>query len=202
MWRQGEHVVIVGMTGSGKTTLASELLQRRGHVVALITKPDDLSWRGWRTVSTTDKIIAHKHDKWRLAPDFERQDAQFNAMFIKAWRETRWCIYIDETYHIVKNRHNERQLIKLLTQGRSNKITVVCGVQRPSWVPREIFSEATHVFSFLCGDRRDLKALSEGISEELADKVRDLPKYHFAYYNKWDRTVREGTIKTLDQILD
>lgn len=47
-WRQGEHVSLIGPTGSGKTTLALELLDRRDFVTVLGTKPKD---------ATLDKLV-------------------------------------------------------------------------------------------------------------------------------------------------
>src|SRR5690349_6421632 len=51
-WRQGEHVGLIGPTGSGKTTLAMWLLPLRKYVVVLGTKPrdktlDELAARGY-----------------------------------------------------------------------------------------------------------------------------------------------------------
>ena len=40
-WRQGEHITLVGPTGSGKTTLAKAILSKRAYVVFVATKPRD-----------------------------------------------------------------------------------------------------------------------------------------------------------------
>src|SRR5687768_4638894 len=40
-WAQGDHVVIAGPTGSGKTTLAKSLLEKRGHVLGFAIKAQD-----------------------------------------------------------------------------------------------------------------------------------------------------------------
>lgn len=200
MWRQGDHAVIVGMTGSGKTTLAHSLLDRRGHAVMLVTKPDDLPWTGWRTVTTADRISPRKAPKWRLMPAYERAPLQFKRAFDLVWREGSWCLYVDETYH-VQNAGLQHHLVKLLTQGRSKRITVVSGVQRPSWVRREVFSESTHVFAFRAGDRRDLQALRDGVSDAFAAVVAELPKFTFAHVDKWDGRITTGTVRDLDSIL-
>ncbi|MGY5107128.1 hypothetical protein, partial [Streptomyces sp. 900105245] len=42
-WRQGEHVALIGPTGSGKTHAAFWLLPMRDYVCILATKPKDES---------------------------------------------------------------------------------------------------------------------------------------------------------------
>lgn len=50
-WRQGEHVTIVGPTGTGKTVLLQKCLGKRyeagGAIAALITKPRDKNIEKW-----------------------------------------------------------------------------------------------------------------------------------------------------------
>src|SRR5437660_38183 len=40
-WRQGEHVSLIGPTGSGKTTLGIHLIALRPYVTAFAVKPQD-----------------------------------------------------------------------------------------------------------------------------------------------------------------
>ena len=50
-WSQGEHVTIIGPTGTGKTTLMRALMQKRiqagGAIVVLATKPRDTALSSW-----------------------------------------------------------------------------------------------------------------------------------------------------------
>ena len=41
VWNQGEHLLVVGDTGQGKTTIQSRLLDRREFVVVFVTKTHD-----------------------------------------------------------------------------------------------------------------------------------------------------------------
>jgi hypothetical protein len=208
-WRQGEHVTIIGMNGSGKTTLAHTLLEYRKWRLMLVTKPDDLTWRGWRTVRRVSDVKPRpsqwegegdRGTSWRLFPTYESAGAQFGQAFTLAWKQGGWTLYVDEAYH-VQHAGQENRLVQVLTQGRSKRITVVCGVQRPAWVSRFVFSEAIHLFSFQCGDRRDLKALRDGVSDEFAAVVQDLKRFEYAYYNKITRRMVRGTVRTLKEVL-
>src|ERR1035437_998741 len=51
-WKQGEHVIVIGDTGTGKTYLESKILPIRQHVILLRTKPDDIIFDGFRKIKT------------------------------------------------------------------------------------------------------------------------------------------------------
>lgn len=118
-----------------------------------------------------------------------------------AWTEGGWTVYADEAYYLT-SLGLEDSLVKLLTQGRSKAISVVVGMQRPAWVSRFALSEPTHVFAFRLGDKRDLRAISEGVSDDLAQAVPELDQYQFAYYHKVTRRLRTGTAQDLEEILN
>ena len=202
-------MTIVGMTGSGKTTLAHKLLDERRWRIMLVTKPDDLQWSGWRTVGTVAQIKPRPAEdpgevdrgtSWRLYPPSGRPGPEFRKAFEYVWANGHWCLYADEAYHI-QHAGLESELIRLLTQGRSKRISVVCGVQRPSWVSRFVFSEATHLFSFQMGDKRDLKALRDGVGDAYADAVAELERFQFLYLNKATRRMVRGTVRNLTEVL-
>lgn len=197
------------MNGSGKTTLAKTLLDNRVWRIMLVTKPDDLTWRNWQTIRSVDAIkprpaeLPHEQNRgtsWRLWPSYESSGVVFRQAFDRVWRDGNWCLYVDEAYH-VQHKGLENQLVKLLTQGRSKRITMVCGVQRPAWVSRFVFSEAVHLFCFQCGDRRDLKALRDGVGDAFADAAADLKRFEFVYFNKVTRRMVRGTVRTLKEVL-
>jgi energy-coupling factor transporter ATP-binding protein EcfA2 len=202
MWRQGEHVAVIGMTGSGKTTLARRLLEHRKYRVMLVTKPDDVQWDGYQQVSDAASIDAAKGRAWRLWPpiDHDASRAQFRAALDRAWHEGGWTLYLDELYHL-EHLGLRNAVIQHLTQGRSKNVTVVAGVQRPAWVTKFAFSETTHCFVFKMGNDEDLAAIGKQIGKAFARQVDALPRFHFAYLNKITGVIRTGSIKTLDEVL-
>src|SRR5690242_7261177 len=59
LWRQGEHVSLIGRTGGGKSTLALAITPKRKYVAVLGTKPRDSTLsgllkngEGWRRMPT------------------------------------------------------------------------------------------------------------------------------------------------------
>lgn len=201
MWRQGEHVCIIGSTGSGKTTLARDLLMWRRYVVYLQSKTDDLIWRGFRTAKQLKDIDLTESTRWKLRPSLARQGVEFWDAMDMAYREGGWTVYMDEMYWL-KHLGIEGKAVILLTQGRSEHVTCVVGVQRPAWVTRFAFSETRHFFSFGMNDDRDIVAIREITgSKEFAQEVRGLAPYQFVYLNKATGRMQRGRREDLKEIL-
>lgn len=171
-WKQGEHVTILGPTGSGKTTLALALLPKRSYVIALATKPRDDSLdelrrdgfklaRDWPPDAISDRMIIWpkmdqadaREAKWVLASTHER------AMSA-AFRSGGWCVYADELLELTALGLSD-ELDRIYSQGRSNRVSMLGGSQRPWMVPQLAYSQATHFYLFTTTDDRDVKRLSE-----------------------------------------
>ncbi|NEC07113.1 hypothetical protein G3I26_17765, partial [Streptomyces sp. SID7909] len=114
-WEQGEHISFIGPTGSGKTTLARQLLDRRAYVAALATKPRDKTMdaliknqRFKRIRSWDDRppIIGNAGQRVCLWPQFRRPEDQLNQQYQldHALREMfvagGWCVFADELYYL------------------------------------------------------------------------------------------------------
>lgn len=201
MWRQGEHVAVIGMNGSGKTTLERTLLEKRKWRVMLVSKPDDLVWKGWTTVTRAKDVNPLRGTSYRLQPPLESARTEFRECLNKVWHQGSWCVVLDELYFL-QYLGLERDVVKLLTQGRSKHITVVAGVQRPYQVTRFALSEPVHVFAFTLGDRRDLRALAEGVSDAYAREVSKLKQYEVAYIDKRSRKTQIATSRDLQGIME
>lgn len=202
-WRQGEHVLLIGQTGSGKTALAKEILPLRQYVLALIAKADDLQWASWRTIKRAELAIVPRHMNYayyRLLPEYEDAEREFQAAMRKAWREGGWTVYLDELYYL-EDLGCKNLIRQLLTQGRSKRVSVVCGCQRPANVTRYALSETTHIFSGIVGDKRDLDTLKHFIGEDFVDELQSLTIYHFLYYNKRTREKRIVTRDSVQEVL-
>lgn len=205
-WKQGEHVVIIGDTGSGKTYLESKILGLREHVIVCRTKPDDIKFQGFHKVPVIGKIGSQRFDttgsritRFLLTPKYDEQQMEISKVFEKVWREGAWCIAVDETYYATQILKLERQINKLLTQGRSKHISVVLGMQRPAWISRFAMSQATHAFIFRC-EGRDLKALADSLSPAIIKPVEALREHDFIYFNRATRTVTKGNANNLKEL--
>lgn len=193
-WRAGEHVTIIGGTGSGKSELARRILPIRAHSVVLGSKPRDPTLEafeadGWQRITKwppDDDVrrallwppITARSDLDTLGPMFA--DA-LDDIFI----EGAWAVYVDELHYATGRLGLAGHLSDLWEQGRSLAVTLIVATQRPANIPLLAYSQATYIALFRTTDARDLDRLAD-ISGDidrdvLRDTVRRLPRYAFAW---------------------
>lgn len=203
-WLQGEHVSLIGPTGSGKTTLAYFLLPLRKYSIVLATKPKSPSLTRFGrdhhyTVLKEWKQMPPKRSPKRIIwPRMERVSDVPNQMRVvgdtlnNVFMEGGWCLYIDELRYVTETLGYKRYVNLFLLQGRELGISLVIGSQRPAWIPLEVFDQATHLFFWNDRDDRNLSRIS-GISSIdtwlIRDTILSLGRHEFLYIN-----TRTGTL--------
>ena len=200
-WAPGEHAAIIGTTGTGKTYLTSRLVEWRNYVAILRTKPDDVKFKGFKTVKEAKALESpNRNSKLLITPTFKRQKVVAAEVFDMVWQMGGWTIVIDELFYVHDVLGLKSFVDMLMTQGRSKRISVVVGMQRPVNVTRFALSEATHVFSFRL-EGRDRKTVKDITSESFAEATGKVPPFHFAHYHVKTRSVGVGTAKYLERVL-
>lgn len=202
-WRQGQHVTLIGPTGSGKTTLTNALLPLRQYVMFFATKPtgkDDTAMalvrrHGYRLVHDVAKlpnIVTRANGrvvfwpKFTTPADVPMQAWQIDAAMRRAFVEGGWTLVVDELSYASDELHLDRMLSQLWRQGRSLDVSLVAGTQRPAHIPLLAYDQATHVFFWRDNDERNLKRISgmNGLNARLIrETVSALPPHHVLYVN-------------------
>lgn len=179
-WKQGEHVLISGPTGSGKTLLGRHVNQIRidngGHVVVFIAKlkPDQTildeykgwtRWTSWKKNSFPQRVLLWPDvsNKKTLKGALLHQKEVFGEALDELAKVGKWAVDFDEGLYMTNPSFlNFGQEIAMLhAMGRSSNLTLITKVQRPSHIPLIVFSSASHAFIGRSREQVDVKRLSE-----------------------------------------
>jgi hypothetical protein len=191
-WNQGEHVVILGPTGTGKTYFAQPIVDIREYVCVLALKPRDETlerfMEGYKYGYERYKIIRkfppeygdNRVIYWEKPEGLDKlpeQSRRVHSALDRMYREGGWTIFIDEAGYLAGTLGLGKAVGVLLNQGRSSRISVVLCVTRPTSViarvPKEAFSQPRHKLIFKYENADELKAAAQ-----VADmSVRELQGY-------------------------
>ncbi len=199
-WLQGEHVAIVGDTGSGKSYLEAKLIELRKYVIVIKTKPDlddTEKFRGFKWISSPQEIKPTQ-DRYLLKPPHDKERPVIQETLDLAYNETGWTVCGDEMYYLTMLKL-ERPVNRILTQGRSLGVTFVGCAQRAPWVTRFFLSQSMHCF-FFASEGRDIKILSEATSPRIAPYMSRLRRYECVYFNRIERCIEIVDANHLDRI--
>lgn len=208
-FRQGQHVTVIGPTGSGKTVLSRELVKARRLVVATGVKFRDDSLEAllsqeWHRINrwkdrpkSAERIIL-----WPNESDIDRVQETHKRAFAEMMRDVfkrgSWCIWSDELRYLTDIVGLKKQYIQMYVTGRSNNISLVSAAQRPRHVPLEAYSQASHLFLFKTGDEADLTrmgGLNGANAKQVAQTVSQLPYHHFLHINLMNGSQTISTVK-------
>jgi hypothetical protein len=193
-WKQGEHVLVIGRTGQGKTTLISKIVDRRNHVAMFATKVHDPVLakqfpgfeiqKEWNPKSNSNKVMLWPKSKESLREIKGHQADVFKEALDQIFHDRGWCLVVDEAHWMTTELGLGQELAMFQHQARSSGISVVTGVQRPAQIPVITYGSTTHAFMGRInepGDIRRLSGLGGVDAKELGKHLLTLPKHEWVY---------------------
>lgn len=195
--RDTDRVFLSGMTGSGKTVLAHELLEtRRGNLRLVFDAKDELNWKDYKRFSRLEKLISANPAHAIYAPNIYELDnlhcweGFFKFAFLRqrknyrAKNKLRTTVYVDEVYAVTDKEQLPFYYKAGLTRGRKIGLELWSATQRPKNIPQFLMSEAEHKFIFFHQMPQDKEKLRNtfGISEEMLQAL-SMANHEFVYAN-------------------
>ncbi len=189
-WQPGEHVVMVGPTGVGKTTSAAHVLNLRKYVLATDPKGGDstlgeLVKMGFERVSKWPLPNEYKTDIEEGKPcrlivgislqtekDFDQLRELLRKTYSGAFESGGWTLYCDELQIASDQMGLRKQLERILIAGRDRGVSFISSFQAPRWVPRAASDQATHMWVWYTRDDDVVKRLAEMMGRP-KDEVRE-----------------------------
>ena len=195
-WRQGEHVTAIAPPGAGKTTLFKAIMGYRSYNIIFGTKPadplyNDLIASGFRRVENFSDIKSYDRNilLWpkyagSIPAIMEKQRQVFKLALDSIVKQGSWSVWLDESKYIAEMLGLRKEISFCVDQLRSNNSSIICGAQRPAWLPPSVLANATHVFLWKSTNREDQIKLADigGIDAKLVrDEAKSLGKHEFIY---------------------
>lgn len=196
--KTNQRGILVGKTGSGKTTLAVEIL--RGYRFILAIDPlhvleeklnPDPNKKEWMIVNTPGQVadrIAHVPKLlYQPHPD-HMQHESYSDVYRAVFESGNRFVYTDEALRVVRPSGQAPQYLEaVLTAGRQRGIGSLIATQRPSKVDLRILSESEHFYCFALRLPQDLKRMGELMGEEVENKPAKGHSFWYAGEGKYER---------------
>ncbi len=172
-WKQGQHVFCCGGTGSGKSTVAGEFLNRRSQVVVAVSKGMDPIFeeapynnytviKQWppRRKQDTHVLLWPENQATNEATRKHKSKVFSDAFDNILLKRGNWCIDVDETHYMSETLGLKSDIADILEQGRSAGISMWNNTQRPAGIPLAIYVNSSHAFLFQTQEDYDVQRLA------------------------------------------
>lgn len=210
IWKQGEHILVTGATGSGKTKLTRKILEQRerrgAHIIVFCFKlrsdstiEEDYLQRGFtrynrwpkRGFPSWEKNVVIWPDVTKMKGDRQsiigHQKEVTEDAIAKILDSGHYTVFFDDGLYLVHPQFlgMSGELAMAHAMGRSDKITCVTAAQRPSNLPLIVYGSADHALIGTARERADVERLAALQAEEgskvLANRIAMQGKHDFLW---------------------
>lgn len=217
-WRQGQHVLAVGGTGSGKSTVAGEFIPRRRLVVVCVSKGlDDIFtgpyYRDYETIhrwpppqrfqKNLEKVLLRPPNLKTGDETRANKKLAFRRMFDDVLlRRGHWCIVIDETHYTSEALGLKAEIADLMEQARSGLISMWNNTQRPAGIPLACYVNSSHGFFFTSQEEYDVSRLGRmrnkhTTAKEMAANIERLDSFATHEHIYLDRSGKIPPVRSI-----
>lgn len=183
--RTDQHATIIGMNGSGKSVFAAHMVScaplNRMPYILIDYKNEELFNAVDRAKYIDFKDQPKEPGFYILKAEPSRDDEKVNSFLYNVLRKEKRGLIYDEGYSIP----NLGAMETLYMQGRSKQIPIITLTQRPVWLTRFAFTEASYICLFRLNDKRDKDTVKAWTPENdpVWDLKKRLPDYHARWYD-------------------
>ena len=165
--------IVIGRTGSGKTTLATQLISQFRPLLIIDPKgdfsafEDERIYRESRPEGVRHSIVRRRNIV-QYSPHPENTELEdYNQVFREAFWSRRYFVYIDEASCVADSPMRYPKYLRYISQqGRSMGVGLLAVCQDPVNVPSFLFSQADHYYTFRIVMQSHLEKVESWIGRE------------------------------------
>lgn len=176
-----DRAMFIGITGSGKTTVAEYLLRWRTYRVVLDVK-GTITWAGYERHESLDTLMRSDGPRLLYRPAFEELENEevLDSFFRWVYLRKNCTCYVDEIQGVASATRYPLYLAACLQRGRERGVSLWASTQRPAKIPLIFLTESEHCFTFRLKLPEDRDRMEE-VTGVAAETVAQLPKHFFLY---------------------
>ena len=193
-----ERLVIVGATGTGKTTLARQLLASFPRIIVIDSKctyGGKGGEPGFEMVSSPRglKSLRSSVDFIQYRPDENHQTIDdYNEVYKWCYRRQNLMVYTDEAFLVHHGSYAPDWLRACVTCGRELGIGMMTGTQRPRGIDLRLLTEAEVFIAFDLRHRDDRKRMAEMMGDETMERP---PQHAFWFWRTGQQQTQLARLK-------
>lgn len=185
-----QRMILVGATGTGKTTLARQLLRPFPSIIVIDSKctyGGHSGEPGYHMVSTPRQLrgLRASVNFIQYRPDERHQSvADYDEVYQWCYRRQGIMVYTDEAFLVHHGSYAPDWLRACVTCGRELGIGMITGTQRPRGIDLRLMTEAEIFVAFDLRHRDDRKRMAEMGGDEFMERP---PKHAFWVWRAGDQ---------------
>ena|SRR3990170_5803346 len=184
---QNTILTILGMKGSGKTTLTKQIITEHSRVVILDANGEyDAARVVWGFQECVNALVEHEHKRsFRLSLRCYRVKETLRLMGLCYHFKDAWIV-IDEASLYCSPVSIPDEVSRLVRFGRHRRLSLIFVARRASEIPRDITANSDLLITFKQTEPRDLLYLQSFHHD--AERVRHLKPYRFKVFGDAKRS--------------
>jgi hypothetical protein len=185
MQDEKKKILVLGMTGTGKSTLIRELIKDKKRLIVYDTLGEYTE--GGAVVydyATLCQALTKLHDKtFRIIFQPLNPCREFSAVCDIIYSIGNICFAVEEidTFLCLNASGLDDNFLNIVQRGRHNDIELIGVTQRPFTIPAILRSQCKALYTFRQFEQRDIDWIKGMIGAE-AEKVRDLKNFEYLHY--------------------
>jgi len=178
---QNQIITIMGQKGSGKTTLAMEIIESRERVLVIDPSGEYEDMKGAQVAlgaeDASQALIELKEKpRFLLVASDLLDDEETMGLLAVAFEVPRLLVVIDETSLYCDPHSIPEEITRMIRYGRKREIDIIFIARRPSEIHRELTAQSDLVVTFKQMEPIDVTYLRARAGKE-AEEVQRLPPW-------------------------